>query len=148
MSVMGIFRQLTVAANRISPMASRRALWLLVSLFLLTEVISADNSERKKAILVETHSAPRCYGLDCPPWPTSPDLDFCFQVGDTYHTATSHPSGLPGANTAKRLLPLQGQSVEIVVTDKEISVATPKVNVHLKVVHNDPVFKLDACNRA
>ncbi len=123
-------------------------LWLLVGLFLLTDLISADNSEKKKAILVETHSAPRCDGLDCPPWPTPPDLDFCFQVGDKYHTATSHPSGLPGANTAKRLLPLEGQSVEIVVTDKEISVAAPKVYVRLKVVHNDAVFKLDACNHA
>jgi hypothetical protein len=123
-------------------------LWLLVSLSLLTELISADSSEKKKAILVETHSAPRCYGLDCPPWPTPPDLDFCFQAGDTYYTAISHPSGLPGANRAKKLLTLQGQSVEIVVTDKEISVAAPQVNVRLKVAYNNRVFKLDACNHA
>jgi hypothetical protein len=79
---------------------------------------------------------------------TPPDLDFCFQVGNTYHTAISRPRGFPWANSAKRLLALQGQSVEIVVTDKEISVAGPQVKVRLKVVHNDPVFKLDACNHA
>src|ERR1039458_10744189 len=129
-------------------MAPRRLLWLLVSLFLLTQLISAEKPERKKAILVETYSAPRCHGLDCPPWHTPPNLDFCFQVGDTYHTAISRPWGFPWANSAKRLLALQGRSVEVVITDKEITVAAPEVNVRLKVVHNDPVFNVDACNHA
>ncbi len=129
-------------------MAPRRLLWLLVSLSLLTQAVSADNSEKKKAILVDAYSAPRCYGLDCPPWRTAPNADFCFQVGDTYHTAISRPWGFPWSNSTKNLLALQGQSVEIVVTDKEISVAAPQVNMRLKVVHNDPVFKLDACNHA
>jgi hypothetical protein len=145
---MALLRQSRVVANRILPMQLRRVLWLLVSLSFVTQLISADNSEKKKAILVEAYPAPRCYGLDCPPWHTPPNLDFCFQVGDAYHAAIYRTWGFLGSRTPRRLLALQGQSVEIVITDKEISVAAPQVNVRLKVVHNDPVFKLDACNHA
>jgi hypothetical protein len=96
--------------------------------------------------LVETHSTPRCYGLDCPPWPMPPNLDFCFQVGDTYHVAVSHLWGFHWTNKAKGLLELQGHSVEIIVSDKDIDVMDPRVR--LRVVHNDSVFKLDPCNHA
>ena len=129
-------------------MAPRRLLWLLVGLSLLAQLISAEKSEREKAILVETYSVPRCHGLDRPPWHTPPNLDFCFQVGDTYHTAISRPWGFPRDNSAKRLLALQGRSVEVVITDKEITVSAPEVNVRLNLVHNDPVFNVDACNHA
>jgi hypothetical protein len=108
--------------------------------------MSANRAEGTGAILVETRSTPRCYGLDCPPWHTPPYLDLCFQVGDTYHVAIFRPWGFPWADKTKRLLALQGQSVGIIVTDKEINIVAPQVKVRLKVAHNDSVFKLDACN--
>ena|ERR1700692_2646419 len=109
---------------------------------------SARGSEKRRATLIEVHSQPRCYGLDCPPWPVQPELAFCFREGDRYHTAIPRPWGVPWVNKAKRLLAMQGTSVEIVVTETEIRVLAPQVEVRLKVVHNDPVFKVDACNHA
>jgi hypothetical protein len=128
------------------PMAPRRRLLLLVWLFLLSGPISADSSENKEATLVEVHSAPRCYGLDCPPWPMPANLDFCFQAGDAYYVAVSHLWVFHWTNKAKRLLELQGQSVEIMVSDRDIRVVDPHFKVRLRVVHNDSGFKLDACN--
>ena len=120
---------------------------LSVSLFLLTGLVAADNQEKKKATLVETHSEPRCHGLDCPPWPpTAPNIAFCFQVGDAYYTATDRSWGFTLANKAIKLRALQGQSVDIVITDREIKVVGPKVKVRLWVVHKYSLFKADGCN--
>jgi len=125
-----------------------RPIALLVTLAVASVSFQDGDSERRKAILIETHSTPRCYGLDCPPWPVPPELYFCFQEGAEYHTGIPRPWGVPWANKAKRLLALQGQSVEIIVTKTEIRVLAPQVDVRLKVVHNNAVFKLDACNRS
>jgi hypothetical protein len=108
--------------------------------------ISANASERKKALVVETFSMSRCHGLDCPPWPTPRDGDFCFQIGDRFYAGISRPWGVPWARNAEKLERLRGQPVEIILGDKEIRVFTGWSTVHLKIVHNDPVFQLDACN--
>jgi hypothetical protein len=126
-------------------LSGRLAFSLLVGLFLLIGLVAADSQEKRKATLVETHSEPRCYGLDCPPWPAAPNIAFCFQVGDAYYTATDRSWGLSWANTAMKLRALQGQSVDIVVTEGEIKVIGPKVKVRLWVVHNYLRFKLDGC---
>lgn len=127
------------------PMGRRWGFSLSVGLFLLSGLVAADNQEKRKATLVETHSEPRCYGLDCPPWPTAPNIAFCFQVGDAYYTATDRSWGLSWANKAMKLRALQGQSVDIVITDREIKVIGPKVKVRLWVAHNYSLFKLDGC---
>jgi hypothetical protein len=108
----------------------------------------STTSKSQKAILVEVHSRPRCYGLDCPPFPVSPELDFCFQVADKYYAAEPRAWGVPWSTEGKRLLALQGQSVEIVVTEKEIGVVIPQGTVRLRLVHNNNAFNLDACNHA
>lgn len=108
----------------------------------------ASASKDQKAILVEVHSTPRCYGLDCPPFPVPPELDFCFQVGDKYYAAKPGVWGVPWSTTGKRLLALQGQSVGVVVTEKEIRVVIPQGTVRLRLVHNNNAFNLDACNHA
>jgi hypothetical protein len=127
------------------PMGKRRSFALFVGLFVLSGLVAANNQEKKKTTLVETRTEPRCYGLDCPPGPTAPNIAFCFQVGDAYYTATDRSWGISWANKAMKLRTLQGQSVDIVVTDEEIKVVGPKVKVRLWVVHNYPLFKLDGC---
>ena len=107
---------------------------------------SESTSKTQKAILVEVRSTPRCYGLDCPPFPVPPELDFCFQAGDKYYAAKPRPWGAPWSAKSKRLLALQGQSVDIVVTEREIRVVVPQGTVRLKLVHNNNAFNLDACN--
>ena len=88
----------------------------------------------------------RCHGLDCLPWHTPIDSDFCFQSGNTFYAAISRPWDLPWANKkAERLLDMKGQSVEIVVYDKEITVFAAGTTVRLKMVHKDIAFRLDAC---
>jgi hypothetical protein len=91
-----------------------------LSVFFLSGLLAADNREKKKATLLETHSRPRCYGLDCPPFATAPNIAFCFQVGDAYYAATDRSWGFRWANKAMKLQALQGQSVDLVITDKEI----------------------------
>jgi hypothetical protein len=127
------------------PMGKNWLFSLFVGLFVLSGLVAADNQEKKRATLVETRSEPRCYGLDCPPWPTAPNMAFCFQVGDAYYTATDRSWGISWANRAIKLRALQGQSVDIVVTDEEIKVLGPKVKVRLWVEHGDSLFKLDRC---
>jgi hypothetical protein len=120
-----------------------RTLWLLLAL-----TASASNGKPVKVIatLVEAHSSARCHGLDCPPWPMPPDTDFCFQAGDKYYTAISHPWSVPWAANGKKLMALQGQSVEISIADKEIVVTTTSsTTVHLKRVHDDLIFNLESC---
>jgi hypothetical protein len=73
-------------------------------------------------------------------------LDFCFQVGDKYYAAKPRPWGVPWSTKGKRLQALQGQSVEVVVTQRDIIVIAPQVKVRLKLVHGNEVFSLDACN--
>jgi hypothetical protein len=52
----------------------------------------------------------------------------------------------PWATKDKTLLALKGKTVEIVVTDKYIIVVAPRINLGLKRVHDDPVFRLDSCS--
>ena len=95
----------------------------LVSLVLFSEVASANKSnksnksEQKTGVLVEAYSMPRCNGLDCPPWPVPPDIDFCFQVGGAYYTGISRPWGVPWATKANQMLAFQGQKVEKVILE-------------------------------
>jgi hypothetical protein len=123
---------------------------LLLALVFLSGVLSAsaNTPEKKSAILVEAYPTPRCYGLDCPPWPTPPDMNFCFQMGATYYVGISEEWGVPWANKAKRLLALQGQSVEIAVTEKHIIVVASGIKLTLQRAHDHRGFKLAACTRA
>jgi hypothetical protein len=123
-------------------------------LFVLTTVsVSSQSSQnsakvpaQQKATLVEARSTPRCYGLDCPPFPVPPELDFCFQVGDKYYAAKPRSWGVPWSRQGERLVALQGQSVEIAVTEREIRVVAPQVTIRLKLVHGNRAFSLHACN--
>jgi len=54
--------------------------------------------------------------------------------------------GVPWAKNAEKLESLRGQSVEIILGDKEIRVLAGRTTVRLKIVHNDSVFQVDACN--
>jgi len=138
---------IALAKRILLPMGRRLTFSLFMGLFLLSGLVAADNHEKRKATLVETHSEPRCYGLDCPPWPIAPTIAFCFEVGGAYYTATDRSWGLNWANKAMKLRALQGQPLDIVVTDEEIKVIGPKVKVRLWVEHYDLRFKLDGCRR-
>jgi hypothetical protein len=127
------------------PMPKTWSFSLFVGLFVVSGLVAADDQGRKKATLIETRSEPRCYGLDCPPLPAAPLMAFCFQVGDAYYTATDRSWGFRWANKAMKLRALQGQFVDIVVTDKEIKVVGPQVRVRLWVEHNDSLFKANGC---
>ncbi len=119
---------------------------LLVVPFLLGGLLPGDKRTPQEATLVEAVSKPRCYGLDCPPWPTPPNIAFCFRAGDTYYVGTDRSWGVPWANKAKKLQKLKGEPVKILVTDKEIKVVGPKVKLRLWVAHEYRVFSSDPCN--
>jgi hypothetical protein len=105
----------------------------------------ADKPEKKTAVLVEVHYLPDCAGLDCPPWPIPPDIDFCFQAGDTYYSGGSRPWGVPGATNAEGLVEFKGKSVEIIVSDKTIRVKTANLNLRLRRLHREPGFQSPGC---
>jgi len=127
-------------------MASHKGLiGLFVSVALLGGVLSAATSQRKRAILVEIHSMPRCYGLDCPPWTIPDDVDVCFQAGDVFYTGIYRPWGVPWARAGTKLLALEGKTVEILITDKHIQIVATGINLRLKRVHDDPLFRSASC---
>ncbi len=119
---------------------------LLVVPFLLSGLLAGDKPIPQEATLVEAVSKPRCYGLDCPPWPAPPNIAFCFRAGDTYYVGTDRSWGVPWANKAKKLQKLKGVSVKILRTDKEIKIVGPEVKMRLWVAHEYPVFSSDPCN--
>jgi hypothetical protein len=105
-----------------------------------------DRSQKKiDAILIEAEPTRLCVGLDCPPWPVPDDFGFCFQAGDTYYTGTYRSRALPWATKGKKLSLLKGQSLDLLVTDKDISVVDSQIKVNLKRVHGDPEFQSDSC---
>lgn len=107
---------------------------------------TTDKRTPEQATLLEAVSKPRCYGLDCPPWPTPPNIAFCFRAGDRYYVGTDRSWGVPWANKARKLQNLKGESVKILVTDKEIMVVDPQVRLRLWIAHQYRVFSLDSCN--
>ena len=111
---------------------------LIVSVFLFTSASAAPKSEKKTAILVDVRPIPGCAGLDCPPWPTPREVEVCLQADGTYYTGWYSPWEVPWVTSGLKLLPLKGQSVEIVVTDKEVRIVTPRMR--LKRTHNDLMF--------
>ena len=123
----------------------RQIFGLLASLMLLSGAAFADRSLRKSAILVEAYSTPRCAGLDCPPWPIPDDIDFCFRNGDDFYAGIYRPWGVPWATSGKKLAALQGKTVEIFISDEQISVMTSGIKLRLKRVHDDPLFRLRSC---
>jgi hypothetical protein len=108
-------------------------------------VAFADMPQRRTAILVEAHSEPQCYGLDCPPWSVPDRMDFCFEAGGKFYTGSYHPSPFPWATKGKKLLALQGKTVTIEVTEKRITVTIPGFKLRLKRLHKDPFLRLDSC---
>ena len=107
---------------------------------------TTDKRTPEQATLLEAVSKPRCYGLDCPPWPTPPNIAFCFRAGDRYYVGTDRSWGVLWANKARKLQNLKGESVKILVTDKEIMVVDPQVRLRLWIAHQYRVFSLDSCN--
>src|ERR1700730_15240615 len=97
----------------------RLVVGLILSLLLGTVNSAAPNSQRKVATLIEVHASPRCYGLDCPPWPMPWDDNVCLQIDQSYYTGTYSPWGVPWVTSGKRLLELKGQSIEVVITDMD-----------------------------
>src|SRR5260370_25936062 len=118
---------------------------LLASLVLLSGADFAAAPQSRTAILVEVHSIYNCVGLDCLPWPIPDDSYFCFQAGDNFYTGVYHPLAL-WATKGERLLKLKGKTVEILVTDKHIWVTAPGINVRLRRLHDDSLFKSASCS--
>jgi hypothetical protein len=121
---------------------------LVVGLTFFACTTAAQNPKTKTAVLVEAHGLPRCVGLDCPPWPMPVDVDACVQIAGVYYTGMYRPWGVPWATAGKRLMELVGLSVEVVISDTEIRVAGPHVNVRLVRMHHCRVFSSPSCNSA
>lgn len=121
---------------------------LFVSLVFLNGATPAEKAQKKTAVLIEAHYLPGCAGLDCPPWPIPPDIDFCFQAGDTYYAGGSRPWGVPWATNAEGLVAFKGKSVEIVVTNKTITVTTSNLNLRLRRLHHEAGFQSAGCTQA
>jgi hypothetical protein len=119
---------------------------LLLSIVILPGQSSRDKPQKETAILVEARIIPRCYGLDCPPFPVPFDASVCFQVKDTYYAGKYSPWGFPWSPPGKRLVALDHQSVEIVVTDERIRIVAP-LKESLNRIHDYRLFKLASCNQ-
>ena len=102
----------------------------------------------KTATLVEVHALPGCAGLDCPPWPTLMSVYVCLEIDGAYFTATYLPWGVPWATSGKKLLKLEGKSIQVIVTDKHIKVVSPLFNGRLTRMHNYRMFGSSLCNAA
>ena len=125
--------------------------WVLAtvcSLALLTGEVADCQPQTKSATLVEIRAEPKCYSFDCPPWPMPDDVYACFQIEGTYYVGAYIPWGVPWATAGKHLLALSGQSVQIVLTEKEIKVITQKVKVRLNRINDFRIFKIPACNQS
>jgi hypothetical protein len=118
---------------------------LTTALIFFSGTTLADKPDKKTAILIDAYTEPRCYGLDCPPWPVPEDGSFCFQVGSVYYAGSSHEWGFAWNTAVKKLLALKGSSVEIVLTDKDIRVTAPHLKMNLFRMHSGR-FSLPACN--
>jgi len=125
-----------------------RQLGGLLGMLLLTTNASAQKTEPIRVTLVEARSMERCAGLDCPPWPVPPDTYFCFQNGDKYYTGMAQPWSGPGASKVEKLIALQGQTVEILLTNKKIKVVAPALKLTLRRTPRNPTFSLPACREA
>jgi len=121
---------------------------VVLSLVLLPGDSVAPRQQRTIATLVEAQAIPGCAAFDCPPWPMPVDVTVCLRVAETYYAAVYSPWRVPWARAGKKLIALTGQSVEIVVTDKDIRVAAPQVHARLKRMHNYRLFKIAACNNS
>jgi hypothetical protein len=75
-------------------------------------------------------------------------VDVCIEMDGDYYIGMYRPWGVPWAKAGKRLLELEGHSIDVIVTDSEIRVVAPKINARLRRMHNYRVFRLDSCNAA
>jgi hypothetical protein len=121
---------------------------VLVGVFLFGGGSLSGKDHKTSMMLVETYSMHPCAGLDCPPWPISDDAGFCFQSGDSYFVGAYYSRGLPWTTKGAKLLALKGQSIEVIITDKDIKVVDARIKVNLKRVHNDSFFKSEPCRSA
>lgn len=118
---------------------------VFLGLSLSNPATSAAQTSKQNAVLVEVQHLPGCAGLDCPPWPTPPDIIFCFQAADTYFTAESRTA--PWAMSTEKLAALKGKSVEIVVTKKTIQVTTSGLTFRLRRLHHISLFSAAGCTQ-
>jgi hypothetical protein len=125
----------------------RSVLVTVCSLVLLTADPADCQLTTKLATLVEILAIPKCFSFDCPPWPMPDDVYACFQVEGAYYVGAYTPWGVPWVAAGKHLLTLNGQSVQIVLTETEIKVITQHVKVRLKRINDFRIFKLPSCNQ-
>ena len=92
------------------------------------------------AIVVDVYEDPICYGLDCPPFPTPKEMGVCFKAADAYYPGTFRAY----SRKRDRIKALQGKTVLIIVTEKEIRITDPRIG--LRRVRKSSGFKLDSCN--
>jgi len=135
---------------RSSPHGRKTAMqkWIVgvfLSVVFSNGVTLADQPNKQNAVLVEVQRLPGCAGLDCPPWPTPPDIMFCFQVGETYYTGESRTA--PWATSTEQLASLKGKSVEIAVTAKIIRVTASGLKFRLRRLHHASLFSSPGCSQ-
>lgn len=120
-----------------------------LGLILLSAHPSPDKPQKLTATLVEIRIHPPCAGLDCPPppLPSTFGASLCFQVNDAYYVGSYVAWQFPWTDPEKKLGPLRGQPIEIVLTNKHIHIVAP-VSLRLRRIHNDQVFTSNSCNQA
>jgi hypothetical protein len=120
---------------------------ILVGIFILGGQIGSSKPPKQAANVVEVKIPSPCNGLDCPPPPLPVPYDayICFQIGDSYYGGTYRLWVFPWSPPEKKWLALRGQSVEIVLSEKHISVGEP-LNVSLRRIRNFGIFSSASCN--
>jgi hypothetical protein len=122
-------------------------LWvaILASSLLFSTRTLAQISNKQTAILVEANATPTCAGLDCPPWHVPPDFDVCLRVDQKFYFGWYRAPTGPWAKQVD-LHKFEGESVEIQVIDKYISVVSPHFRARLKRIDGvGSRYRTEAC---
>ena len=119
----------------------------LVTLLILSTSAFAQNSNQT-ALLVEVFENPTCAGLDCPPWHVAPDFEVCLKAGDKLYFGFYSANKWPWAKKVD-LHKLEGQAVQIQVSDKTIRIVSPQMKVKLKRTYGaGGIFRIQSCKDA
>jgi len=121
---------------------------LLAKLLIFNTAAFAQNPSKQTALLVEVFENPTCAGLDCPPWYVAPDFDVCLKAGDKLYFGSYSANKWPWAKKVD-LHELEGQSVEIRVSDRYIRVVSDHFDVKLRRTYGPGnQFRTESCKFA
>jgi hypothetical protein len=124
----------------------KRIIGIFLGVVLAAQGTTASQTNKQMAFLVEVQLLPSCAALDCPPWPTPPDILYCFQVGDAYFVGEAQT--FLGRPSTEKLASLKGTSVQLVAKKKNIEIKASALKFRLRRLHGITLFTSLGCSQA